>query len=300
MSANDHTTAHEEAHTGPIKTPKQLLAAVFFSFVVPIFAIIGLVYYVTSANKPAAGAVDSEKALAQRIQRIGSVEIRDANRVLKTGEEVYKAQCVACHAAGAAGAPKFGDASAWAPRIKTGFDALWNSALKGKGAMGAQGGGDFEDIEVGRAVVYMTAAAGGKFAEPAAPVAAAAPDAAAPAAPPAAAGTPMAVAPAATAPVAVVAAAAPAAPVAAVKVAASGGAGEALYKQVCVACHAAGVAGSPKFGDKAAWAPRIKTGLDMLTANAIKGKGAMPPKGGSAASDADIRSAVEYMVNAAK
>ena len=99
MSANDphtsHTEAHEEAHTGPIKTPKQLLAAVFFSFVVPIFAIIGLVYYVTSANKPAAGAVDTQKALAQRIQKIGAVEIRDANRVLKTGEEVYKVQCVA-------------------------------------------------------------------------------------------------------------------------------------------------------------------------------------------------------------
>ena len=296
MSAYDHhtshTEAHEEAHTGPIKTPKQLLAAVFFSFVVPIFAIIGLVYYVTSANKPAAGAVDTDKALAQRIQKIGAVEIRDANRVLKTGEEVYKAQCVACHAAGAAGAPKFGDAGAWAPRIKTGFDALWNSALKGKGAMGAQGGGDFEDIEIGRAVVYMTAAAGGKFAEPAAPAAAAATVAEAPAA----------AAPVAAAPVAVVAAAAPAAPIpaAAVKVAAGGGAGEALYKQACVACHAAGVAGSPKFGDKAAWAPRIKTGLDMLTASAIKGKGAMPPKGGSAASDADIRSAVEYMVSAAK
>jgi cytochrome c5 len=294
MSANDHTSAHEEAHTGPIKTPKQLLAAVFFSFVVPIFAIIGLVYYVTSANKPAAGAVDTEKALAQRIQKIGAVEIRDANRVLKTGEEVYKAQCIACHAAGAAGAPKFGDAGAWAPRIKTGFDALWNSALKGKGAMGAQGGGDFEDLEIGRAVVYMTTAAGGKFAEPAAP---AAPVAETPAAAPAAAVAPMAAATAA--PVAVVAAAAPVAAGAPVKVS-GGGAGEALYKQVCVACHAAGVAGSPKFGDKVAWAPRIKTGLDMLTASAIKGKGAMPPKGGSAASDADIRSAVEYMVNAAK
>ena len=297
MSANDHhtshTEAHEEAHTGPIKTPKQLLAAVFFSFVVPIFAIIGLVYYVTSANKPAAGAVDTEKALAQRIQKIGAVEIRDANRVLKTGEEVYKAQCVACHAAGAAGAPKFGDTGAWAPRIKTGFEALWNSALKGKGAMGAQGGGDFEDLEIGRAVVYMTAAAGGKFAEPAAPAAAApVADAASPAAAPA---------PAAAVVAALAAANTPAAtPAAAVKVAASAGAGEALYKQACVACHAAGVAGSPKFGDKAAWAPRIKTGLDMLTASVIKGKGAMPPKGGSAGSDADIRAAVEYMVNAAK
>ncbi len=295
MSANDnhtsHTEAHEGAHTGPIKTPKQLLAAVFFSFVVPIFAIIGLVYYVTSANKPAAGAVDTQKALAQRIQKIGAVEIRDANRVLKTGEEVYKAQCVACHAAGAAGAPKFGDAGAWAPRINTGFEALWNSALKGKGAMGAQGGGDFEDLEIGRAVVYMTAAAGGKFAEPAAPAAVApVADAAAPATAPAPA----------AAVVAALAAANTPAPAAAVKVTASAGAGEALYKQVCVACHAAGLAGSPKFGDKAAWAPRIKTGLDMLTTSVIKGKGAMPPKGGSAASDADIRAAVEFMVSAAK
>ena len=291
MSANDHHTsineAHDEAHTGPIKTPKQLLAAVFFSFVIPIFAIIGLVYYVTSGPKTAPGAVDTEKAVAMRIQKIGSVEIRDANRVLKTGAEVYKAQCTTCHAAGLAGSPKTGDVAAWAPRIKTGYDALLNSALKGKGAMGAQGGGDYDDIEIGRAVVYLTAAAGGKFAEPAAPAAAAA----APAAPAA-----MTSAPVAAAPAAVVAAVTPAA---AVKVA-GGGAGEALYKQACVACHAAGVAGSPKFGDKAAWAPRIKTGLDMLTTSVIKGKGAMPPKGGSAASDADIRAAVEYMVNAAK
>ena len=125
MSANDHTTAHEEAHTGPIKTPKQLLAAVFFSFMIPIFGIIGLVYYVTSANKPAAGSDNSEKAVAHRILKIGAAEVRDANRTLKTGEEVYKAQCAACHALGVAGAPKFGNAAAWEPRIKTGFEALW-------------------------------------------------------------------------------------------------------------------------------------------------------------------------------
>ncbi|MDP3826204.1 MAG: cytochrome c, partial [Polaromonas sp.] len=113
MSANDPTTAHEEDHSGPIKTPKQLLLAVLFSFVVPVFAIIALVYYVTSDNKPAAGTGDPEKAVAQRIQIIGMVEIRDANRPLKTGAEVYAAQCAACHATGAAGAPTFGDAAAW-------------------------------------------------------------------------------------------------------------------------------------------------------------------------------------------
>ena len=182
-----HAAGHaaDEAHSGPIKNPKQLLVAVFFSFVVPIFAIIGLVYYVVSDNKPAGAnsgesmllggmtEQDAKQAVAQRIQKVGMVEIRDANRELASGETVFKAQCTACHTAGVAGAPKFGDGGAWAPRIKTGFEALLNSALHGKGAMGPQGGGDFEDTEIARAVVYMANAGGGKFAEPAKPAAAA-------------------------------------------------------------------------------------------------------------------------------
>ena len=171
MSDTSQANAHEEDHTGPVKNPKQLLLAVFFSFVVPVFAIIGLVYFVTSDKKPAAGAVNVEKSVAARIQKIGAVEIRDANRQLKGGEEVFKAQCTACHTSGAAGAPKIGDAAAWAPRIKTGYEALLNSALKGKGAMGAQGGGDLEPLEIGRAVVYLTNASGGKLEEPKAPAA---------------------------------------------------------------------------------------------------------------------------------
>jgi cytochrome c5 len=119
-------------------------------------------------------------AWPQRIQKVGMVEIRDANRALKSGEEVYKAQCTACHAAGVAGAPKVGDAGAWGPRIKTGLEALVNSALKGKGAMGAQGGGDFDDTEIARAVVYMANGSGAKFAEPQRPAAAGAQVAAAP------------------------------------------------------------------------------------------------------------------------
>ncbi|MFM2275383.1 MAG: hypothetical protein RL211_1255 [Pseudomonadota bacterium] len=166
MSDNNNATVHDEAHTGPIKNPKQLALAVLFSFVGPIFIIIGLVYYVTSANKPAAGSVNVEQAVVQRIQKVGAVEIRDANRVLKSGEEVFRAQCMVCHAAGVAGAPKAGDAAAWGPRIATGYNALLASALKGKGAMGAQGGGDFEDLEIGRAVVYMANASGGKLTEP--------------------------------------------------------------------------------------------------------------------------------------
>jgi cytochrome c5 len=286
---SDH--AHD-SHTGPIKTPAQLLWTSFFAFVVPVFVIIGLVYFVTSGNKPAAGAVDSELATAQRIQKIGVVEIRDANRPLAAGADVYKAQCAACHDAGLAGAPKTGDAGAWAARIATGYEALLNSALKGKGAMGAQGGGAYRDAEIGVAVVYMANAAGAKFEEPqqAAPAEAAAPAAAAAApvmaAAPAAAPAPAAPAAAAPAPAAT--------PVAAVN-------GEALYKQACTVCHAAGVAGAPKTGDKAAWAPRAALGVDALTASVIKGKGAMPPKGGAmSASDAEIKAAVQYLLDTAK
>ena len=292
---SDH--AHD-SHTGPIKTPAQLLWTSFFSFVAPVFVIIGLVYYVTSDNKPAAGAGDPELATAQRIQRIGSVELRDANRPLATGEAVYTAQCSACHAAGTVGAPKFGDAAAWGPRIGTGYDALLTSALKGKGAMGAQGGGAFSDIEIGRAVVHMANAAGGKLAEPKAPAAANAAAAPAAEAAPAAAATPAAPAAAAT-PAAPAAAPATAAPATAAAVPAAGG-GEALYKQTCAVCHDAGVAGAPKFGDKAAWSARVGLGLDGLTASAIKGKNAMPPKGGSTASDADIKATVQYMLAAVK
>lgn len=282
---SDH--AHD-SHTGPIKTPAQLLWTSFFAFVVPVFLIIGLVYYVTSGNKPAAGAVDMDQAIAKRIQPIGTVELRDANRPLADGLTVYKAQCAACHDAGLAGAPKFGDAGAWSARIATGYEALLTSALKGKGAMGAQGGGAYTDIEIGRAVVHLTNAAGGKFEVPNPPAAAgAAPAAAAPAAAPAAV-------------VAAAPAAAPAPAPAATPVAASAN-GEALYKQACMACHAAGVAGAPKLADKAAWAPRMAAGLDGLTASVIKGKGAMPPKGGAAAaSDAEIKAAVAYMLDSVK
>jgi cytochrome c5 len=301
-------STQEEAHTGPIKTPKQLLLAVLFAFVVPVFIIIGLVAYVVAENKPAGStqaesqalggmtAQDIEKGVAERIRKVGMVEIRDANRPLKGGEEVFKAQCTACHTPGAAGAPKLGDAPAWAARIRSGFDALVQSSLKGKGAMPAQGGGDFNDTEIARAVAYMANASGAKFAEPSAPASAAPTAAASAAATVQTAAT--AAAPATAAPTAPVAAAPAAA--AQTAVAGAGAGGEALYKQACFACHATGAANAPKLGDKAAWAPRIKQGMPAMVQAALKGKGAMPPKGGSSAPDAEVQAAVEYMVNASK
>jgi cytochrome c5 len=253
------------------------------------------VYFVVSAFKPQAGAVDTEKAVAQRIAKVGSIQIKDAATPLKAGEDVYKAQCLACHGAGIGGAPKFGDAAAWSARIKTGYEALLTSALKGKGTMGAQGGGDFEDAEIGRAVVYMTNAAGAKFAVPervTAPVAAASAVASAAAPDAGAAGVTAAAAQ-------VAAALASAKPAAAADKATVG---KALYEQACTVCHAAGIAGAPKFGDKAAWASRAKEGVKHLTEQVIKGKGAMAAGGGSPAgtSPADIQAAVEYMLAAAK
>ena len=182
---NDQAGAHavHEVHEGPIKTPKQLAVAVLASFVVPIIVIILLANYVNFGAKPAAGSTGmTAETIAARLAPVGRVEVRDANApvVLKTGQQVTEAVCAACHVSGAAGAPKIGDAAAWGPRIKTGYDALLNSVIKGKGAMGAQGGGDYSDIELGRAVVYMTSQAGGKFAEPAVPAAAASAAASAP------------------------------------------------------------------------------------------------------------------------
>lgn len=300
-----------EAHTGPIKTPKQLFWASVLAFVLPVFIIIGLVYYVTSATLPAPDVSEVQRGIAERLQKVGTVEIRDANRPLQTGEAVYKAQCTACHATGVSGAPKSGDHAAWAPRIALGYDALLTSALKGKGAMAPQGGGNFSDLEIGRAVVYMANAAGGKLAEPAAPAdaasgapAAAEPAAAAAPAPaPAAASEPAAAAPAAAeasaaAPAAAVVAAAPAAAAAATT--SDPAVGKALYEKSCTVCHAAGVAGAPKSGNKEEWAPRIAKGMDALYKSSINGLNAMPPRGASTATDHEIKAAVDYMVNAAR
>jgi cytochrome c5 len=305
---------HVEEHASPIKTPKQLIVTVVLSFVVPIAVILLLVNMVTGANKTAPGSnAYTTDAINKRIAPVAGFDIVDATgpKVYKTGEQVFQAVCTACHTAGVAGAPKVGDNAAWGPRMKEGFDAMLNIALHGKGAMPPKGGNPaLSDYEVARAVVYMANKSGGSFKEPAAPTeggdqkqaAAAAPAAPASAAAPAA----PAAQPAAPAPKAAAPAAAPAAPAAA-PAAGQGGpqvdlaAGEKLYKSTCFACHGAGIAGAPKFGNKADWEPREKDGFEAMVQFAIQGKGAMPPKGGAAnASDQDIRNAVGYMVNAAK
>jgi len=184
--AQHHPHAEDGPHEGPIKTPKQLILAVLFAFVVPIAAIVLLVSYVNAHMRHAAGSdALSAQAIAARVQPVGTVEVKDLSdaSTLKSGEQVFQKVCISCHGSGVLGAPKLGDAAAWGPRIGQGYEALLHSALKGKNAMPAQGGGDYADLEVGRAVVYMANQGGAKFAEPqAATPAASAAAAAAPAA----------------------------------------------------------------------------------------------------------------------
>ena len=70
-----------------------------------------------------------------------------------------------------------------------------------------------------------------------------------------------------------------------------------VVDSACAACHSAGVANAPKFGDKDAWAKRMEVGIDALAASAIAGKGVMPPRGGSQLDDEQIKLAIEYMMS---
>ncbi|MDD2926252.1 c-type cytochrome [Rhodoferax sp.] len=178
MSDNHHSTDHAApAHS----MTKKVLTIVFLALV-PLAIVVSLITQYKARDGGTGASAMTEEAIEARIQKVGMVSLGSGKRELKTGEDVYKAQCSTCHAAGVVGAPKFGDAAAWGPRIKTGYEALLNSALKGKNNMTPQSGGAFSDYEVSRAVVYMANAGGAKFAEPAAPAGTAAPEAAAPAA----------------------------------------------------------------------------------------------------------------------
>src|SRR5450830_1715665 len=287
--------AHNES---AIRTPKQLVAVVAGFLLVTVIGILLLASFVTSEKVTGAGSdSQSGQAIEARLQPVADVgyTFRDASapKVLQSGEAVFTAICSACHATGAAGSPKVGDNGAWAARIGQGYDTLVKHAIEGIRAMPAKGGNpDLDDVEVARAVVYMANKSGASFKEPAAP---------APAAQPAvtAATVPAAASPA---PTSVSTAAAVTAPATEAK--STVDAGKKLYDAACVACHGAGIAGAPKFGDKGAWGPRIAQGKPVLYEHAIKGfqgkAGVMPPKGGSAASDDEVKAAVDYMAGAAK
>jgi cytochrome c5 len=167
-----HEPEHDE-HVSPIKNWKQLVVVVALAFIVPITVIIILSQWVTGA--PVAPS-ENESAVLSRIKPVGEVIM--ASAIASTpavataaapaapaaggkpdGKKTYDGTCSVCHGAGVAGAPKFGDKAAWAPRIKTGIDALYATALKGKGAMPPKGGNTaLGDADVKAAVDFMVAA----------------------------------------------------------------------------------------------------------------------------------------------
>jgi cytochrome c5 len=282
-TASPNPVNEHDPHSSFIKTPQQLIVVILLAFLVPIIGIIMLVQLVVSRPSVDPNALQPE-SVAARIQPVGRVEFGapTAAAGARTGEAVVKAVCAACHQAGVANAPRIGDEKAWAPPLKTGLQAMVATVIKGKGAMPPKGGdASLTNDEIARAVVFMANQSGGNLKEPAAPKEPTKPaqqqqaQAAAPAPAPA-----------------------PAAPAEAKPAAAEG---KAIYDKVCVACHAQSVAGSPRLGDKAAWAPRIQQGMDALVQSVLKGKGAMPPRGGNPTlTEAQAQAAVEFMVSQSK
>jgi cytochrome c5 len=157
--------AHEE-HETLIKTPQQLIAVVVLSFVVFVGLGVLVAQYVSSGYKGASNP--DPEVVSRAIQPVAQLALGEPEaKGPKTGEQIYKGACAACHDAGMAGAPKVGDSGAWASRIATGLDALVKSAINGKGAMPAKGGNaSLSDDEITRAVAYMANKSGASFAEP--------------------------------------------------------------------------------------------------------------------------------------
>jgi len=310
------------------KLPKLFWMQLALALIVGIGFLI--TYFQGSGNHDAQNTSRMENA-SKNLESVGAVSIKDSASLsaskARSGKEVYNASCVACHATGVANAPKLGDKVAWEPRVATGLEALLNTALNGKGAMPARGGNPaITDDEIKATVFYMTKKAGFELDEKASteatPTSTKGPEVLQPVtaavvesttekvkeSTPAAVVTPVAI----QKPVAPTAPKEPTAPnemavaekvvsddaVAAVE---NNKEGEKVYRNSCFACHDMGIAGSPKLGDKAAWASRVATGKDALYASAIKGKGAMPAKGGNAGlSDESVSAAVDYMVSKAK
>jgi cytochrome c5 len=157
--AEHQTDAHVEEHSSFIKTPAQLVVVIVLAFVIPIAVITMLARLVTTG-----GVYDdkhpamTDEAVAQRIKPVGQVTLSDPNapKVVKSGEEVYKQICQACHATGVLNAPKTGDKAAWAKPISTGLEAVAANAIKGVRQMPARGGNpELSDLEVKSAIVYM-------------------------------------------------------------------------------------------------------------------------------------------------
>jgi cytochrome c5 len=254
--------ATHEQHSSFIKTPQQLIVVILASFLIPIIGIVLLVELVTSKRGADPNALTPE-AVAARIQPVGKVEFAAAGSGAAAGARSGEEVVKAvCATCHQAGV-------AGAPKI--GDKAAWGPHIK-----------------EGYAALVATAIKGKGAMPPKG-------------------GNPSLTDDEVARAVAFMANQSgakfkePAVKQPAQKPQAAAADGKKVFDTVCTVCHTAGVAGAPKPGDKAAWAPRLKQGTDALVQSVIKGKGAMPPRAGNASlSDADIRAAVEFMVSQAK
>lgn len=216
------------------------------------------------------GAENTESAAAET-ESVASTSMAATEPASMKVKAVVATNCAGCHNDGLHGAAKADDANAWSKLSEAGVDQLTASVINGKGKMPARAESSLSDAEIRQAVELMIANATGSDSTSAAGSAA------------------------------VAATAATSTQTETAAEAAPSGEITAEVKKVvdsaCAACHIAGVASAPKFGDKDAWAPRIEKGLDALVASAIAGIGVMPPRGGSTLDDEQMRQAVEYMLS---
>jgi cytochrome c5 len=173
--------AEHDAHSSFIKTPQQLIVVILLAFTVPIFGIWMLVQLVISQPHADPGAL-APQAVAARLQPLGKIEVGApaAAPGARSGDEVVKTVCAACHVPGVQNAPKIGDNAAWAARVKGGLKHMLAEAMNGIKVKGVEvmppkgGAADLTEEEVARAIVSMVNQSGGSMKEPAPKPAAAA------------------------------------------------------------------------------------------------------------------------------
>jgi cytochrome c5 len=250
-------------------------------------------------------------ALIERIEPVGqtrtslqAVAKTDATVTAeRTTEELVQGACAACHVTGVADAPKLDDADAWATRREAGLDALIASVTAGKSAMPPRGGSDYTDDEIRRAVEHMAGFAASDSEASATDSGDAAPAVDSTEEPAASEQSTTAEESAASEESASTDAGEDASEEAAQTDAGAAVTAEltdsvkAAVDGICSGCHIAGVAGAPKIGDKAEWDKRAAVGVDAMAQTVISGKGAMPPRGGSALTDEEMPAAISYLMS---
>jgi cytochrome c5 len=240
-------------------TPKGVVGIIVSAVIgVPILIYLIIKLFTSGINLDGSVASMSKEAVAARLLPVGEVKISVTAAVgSRTGQMVYESICATCHATGLSGAPKFAEAGSWAPHLAKGFDILVKHAIEGFNAMPAKGG----DPSLTDEEVARAVAYMGNSA-----------------------GANFTEPPVANA-------------AGAVGQLDPEIKGKEIYDTLCVTCHAAGLNGAPKLGDKAAWAPRLKGGIEEAIKIGMVGKGIMPPKGGYTGTDDEFAAAVRYLIN---